>query len=532
MYQSPFILISAGLLPDALEDRVALVALEKRKILAEFELAGSTTIIVRGCTLHRQEVLDLLDEILHPERFPYHQALAEDKALLAFLEEGRADERAPWLDNPLYRGRAFRRFISPYYAAACNEATRRALQNSYHIRNLRDLIGNKAPLIPTDATGVYQYALRFFTDKEQELRDIRHRAETGAIVSAAEIGALCSEAQVPILNQLPDVFADIRLNLANGLNDLCVCYDRMQMNPQALAAIELAATIEIEDPELRRIIPQNLQLIRKKRATVFPDPPAPPVMVLRKSRPGLRLWLIIIGGIFLGILIAVSRQGGRSTKRTVGMVSAERADDRHLSGDRHATFQSLLMALSKPSMDSGNTENAGQAGHRLIAPAVPGDDPFRSLFNEILPAIDEVAVSDGLSAVVISNVSVWDAVVIYYAGKENRYGSAFVPSGGTFRLEIAANEYGLYVYAGRRWNNRVAYQCTEQDTRYASGYSVELRTIRGGFSERPVNDIPQNGAKMYYHPAQDGGRSVAELTINNSGEGIRTEYQSGLKPGS
>jgi hypothetical protein len=292
MYQSPFRIIDADTLPHEPEALRRVLSLEKKKLLAEFELAGSAAIRLGEAELHRQDVFSLFDELADDRRLRYHVAIWRDEALLCFLEQGRICPGSSWASDPLYDEPGFLSFVSPHFANACNAFMQRALSGAASAEELQALSQAKCLLLPADSEAAYRYVTRFFTEKKNELLSIRHRADSGELADPAEITGWCSDDQVHLLNCLPDSFATLRYTLANTLNNLCVAYDRKKAHRHALAAIERAATIRVEDEELRQLIPANLRVIRSKQSRTWYN--TNPVTGRKTPSVGLMILAMII----------------------------------------------------------------------------------------------------------------------------------------------------------------------------------------------------------------------------------------------
>lgn len=116
-----------GLIGTDIPDRRAL-QLARKKMLAELELSGETTIMVNGRELSKNDIIVYFEELQAEEDFDLHTAIARDPVLLGFLEHNIIPPDARFLDEPLYQDAAFIDKISPYFcfsfcrlAIACME---------------------------------------------------------------------------------------------------------------------------------------------------------------------------------------------------------------------------------------------------------------------------------------------------------------------------------------------------------------------------------------------------------------------------
>jgi hypothetical protein len=91
------------------------VTLAKRKLMAEFELLGSTTITLNKKELSRNDVLQLFDELEQTDDFSFHALVASDKNLLYFLENNQLAENKRFGLSGEKITLEFVEWISPYY---------------------------------------------------------------------------------------------------------------------------------------------------------------------------------------------------------------------------------------------------------------------------------------------------------------------------------------------------------------------------------------------------------------------------------
>lgn len=103
--------------------------LSRHKLMAEFELAGTSSIPVGGKEMTRNDVIRLFDDLEHATDLNYHVLVASDPALLKFLVHG---EITPGDNFSLTNEQATESFIgwlSPYFAYAFSKATLRMFRD-------------------------------------------------------------------------------------------------------------------------------------------------------------------------------------------------------------------------------------------------------------------------------------------------------------------------------------------------------------------------------------------------------------------
>lgn len=305
MYLSPFHLIDPAIFENDAD--VALIkrrlGLEKRKLMAEFELAGTPAISYQGREIHKQRLTQLFDELQDPASLQLHLQIWRSSSFLSFLESAETDTGATWLHLEQASPEiTIRRRISAFYAAALDQYLRNCLRSpAAPWPDLRRL-SHDPWLMGSDEHTAFHRTIRFYIDKNSELLRIRHRSESGGEVFMNHVYEWCSEAHLQLLNELPRYFEYIRYRLADRLNNLCVYFDQMGQRRTALAAIQQAATIRVDDEELSRLIPSNLRLLQEK--THVYAPPKPPSPQPEPSQQWLTgaIWAVIWGVVIIWLL--------------------------------------------------------------------------------------------------------------------------------------------------------------------------------------------------------------------------------------
>jgi len=90
--------------------------LAKKKMLAELELAGTTTVQIKGKELSKNDILQLFERLGETSDFRFHVAVASDQNLIDFLEgKSIIRKKSNTNPNPLHDDLAFISWISPYY---------------------------------------------------------------------------------------------------------------------------------------------------------------------------------------------------------------------------------------------------------------------------------------------------------------------------------------------------------------------------------------------------------------------------------
>lgn len=94
------------------------IQLERKKLFAELELSGETTIEMNGRSFTKNDIIQYYEDLLKEDGLKYHSAVAEDPVLRVFLETSYIGRKEKFLDNPVYADEQFIAWISPYFCHA------------------------------------------------------------------------------------------------------------------------------------------------------------------------------------------------------------------------------------------------------------------------------------------------------------------------------------------------------------------------------------------------------------------------------
>ncbi len=523
MYHSPFHLIDPEIFK-AGDDASALkrrLGLEKRKLLAEFELAGTAAIHIRGRELQRQDLTALFDELQAPELLDIHLQIWRHGRFLRFLETGIPGDTGDWLYPSGETGNALLRFVSPHYAEALDRYLQRCLQGQDKGEALLYELRTESWLLPAHQEAAYRYTTRFFTEKKNELLGIRYRAEQKQQVVATEIRDWCSDQQIHVLNRLPDRFDDLRYVLTELLNNLCVLYDRQQAKKHALAAIERAATIRVNDEELERLVPSNLRIIRNKDSSglVRVDPDT--------GKRRVKLIPLLVTLVFLVRLLTAGAgcfDKSDDTRSEIHRLPVRSMTDRR---PEEESFSSLIRALNAPEAFTP-ADTALEKPLLLHKPSRTGRDPFADLLAVIQHHDDTLAMQPSApadsSSVLLRNNSVAQAIFLLQLDARLQR-SVYIAPGEAFELRYPNLALAMHIYAGRDWSDTLWNSYLLYKT---SSFAVR-QVFRGGFrtlltvsGEETAGHTP-----MFSLPRPPQGMRDTFTLISEPGGALRIQYNPG-----
>jgi hypothetical protein len=91
------------------------IQLAKKKMLAEVELSATGSILVNGRELTKNDIIVFFDSLQTDDSLPYHVAIADDPALLYFLEHNTLGRNSRFKICPLFEDSQFVEWLSPYF---------------------------------------------------------------------------------------------------------------------------------------------------------------------------------------------------------------------------------------------------------------------------------------------------------------------------------------------------------------------------------------------------------------------------------
>ncbi len=154
----------ASFLPSAAIESVTVrdLKLAQQKMLAEFELTGSTTIDLAGHVLTRNDVVTLFDRLLHKDDLSYHALVASDEVLRHFLEHGDIARGERFILETSKLPPGFMEWLSPYFCAAFRAATVRMFRQERG-RAFETLMANPL-LMDKNATSEAWLGVEYYVD--------------------------------------------------------------------------------------------------------------------------------------------------------------------------------------------------------------------------------------------------------------------------------------------------------------------------------------------------------------------------------
>lgn len=252
-YISPFSFLPAT--PSSTFTRKDIV-LAKRKLLAEFELLGTSTIIHNNKEISRNDVLVFFEQLERSNDLDFHALVASNKELLHFLETHKLQHHFNFTLDSEKVNTEFIEWLSPYYAAAfkdCSYQYFRKLQ----LPEFQVLINNQTLMTADDRYTSWQPVENYFHSLVQQFEHFNTHEVGGS--DEAKISKFTKFEQVDIIALLPtDIFQHLINEYAFEMMRSSIdVFNRIQNQEWAIIILDNALSLPVEEEN-------KIQLINKK----------------------------------------------------------------------------------------------------------------------------------------------------------------------------------------------------------------------------------------------------------------------------
>ncbi len=509
MYQSPLRL--AGLTGDMPDPKA--LQLARKKLLAELELSGQSSIEWQGSTLSRQSINALFDELTDEGSMQLHLAIYRQKPLLQFLETANPDQGGLGnIENvsAIAPGR-----FSAIAGAAVQALLQKILKGEAPAAHYRLVAGLLEAVMPADKDAAFQPAYRSFTARhrslEEGIRDEKERKPASAIGTVEWFDA----ERIALLNSLPDSFGDLRYNIGSGLNNLAVALDKNKKHRAALAIIKKANNIELPS-SLKALVVDNMAIFRRNSWGYF----------------GRLSWLqkIYACGIAFFVLL-----GFFSKIHDLIYPEAKPPDTASAAGptytmDENQRYNSVVFSALKtalagwPSMD---TPKIPPVILPVIGPCDTCGDPLAAVWDALFkttgPALGDTG---GASRIVIVNkLPAMNAIALINI--DNRHFNSLYLRPGQAKTYFykGINEAGFSFYIGSNWSSNALHEILIPNM---PDVPDKTYLIRGAFTKVPHWQEYLSGQSDLLSRNNIYGKPYIDTVTLVPGKDGRVEFNLGL----
>ncbi len=208
-YLSP-VSIFKGTLPYPLDKKS--IQLGRKKVLADLQLSSGDTLDINGRPFTKSDIIDYFDQLQQDDNILWHNAIAEDKVLVTFLEQATLPNRQKFSDNPLYNDPGFIGWISPYFLLSFTEFSESCFRTT-NDDGLRTLFDNTGLMTDHHQEQAWIFISKILSNNISFLAYQRDRIKKGNVPSSiiGELSGIMGFGYINMILLLPeDRFGPLR----------------------------------------------------------------------------------------------------------------------------------------------------------------------------------------------------------------------------------------------------------------------------------------------------------------------------------
>jgi hypothetical protein len=290
-YKSPFYIINPDITPGQ-------VKLERKKIIAQFEINDNRPVKIRDKTFTKSEALGLLEELENENKLKFHQLIYTTPYLLSFLEDGTLDgdfttnEKADVLNSP-----EFIDFVSPYFAAQYSAILFKAFISEDHISIIKL---KKFPFLCSDSyyDSCFNKTMYEFTSLCTILNKEVKQAKKNQNPFLIRQDFFERDKLIDTLNALPDYFSSqLDIYMSALLEAVVICYN-LKRRDFAIRVIVQAKRLTCSN-EVREILNNYYGQIKKQNSEKIA------VLERKGNNSGNNGCIYILIAIAIGVLVPI-----------------------------------------------------------------------------------------------------------------------------------------------------------------------------------------------------------------------------------
>ena len=195
------------------------IQLERKKLFAELELSGQTTIEMNGRSFNKNDIIQYYEDLLKEDSMSYHAAVAEDPILKVFLESSWIGRKEKFLNNPLYADEQFINWISPYFSHSFSNYMNACFLDPDE-DGLTSLMKNKLLMTSADTEKSWQVVMRIVMNS---ISSIEEYYKTPGSKMLIKVKDLMEFRYIRLVQLLPnDRFTPVKDKYAFSILQACV----------------------------------------------------------------------------------------------------------------------------------------------------------------------------------------------------------------------------------------------------------------------------------------------------------------------
>lgn len=445
-YINPFSILEIPIQDGELDSQILKRA--KKRLLTEFELHGTTTILLNGHEMDKNAILKTFQQLEYRNLSAYHSRIAKQPLLNNFLEKGDLTlfQETDWhLSTFDDKDLGFISFLQPYFSEQFNRNFSKSFTNN-HSSNFK-LLGQAGQFLPNEYEGgCFKNIYRALMETVNKIEYLAGRV----YLTEKAIRPFIMDAFINEMNLLPDYFIDIRVRIGCALEEIALKmnnkYEKTKFAKKILKKGLALKTNEDTRYKLQYVLDQLNGKPERKWGYGKPTDGGGFMSIFSFNfNYG---WIFI--GIFLVRMFFLFIGNDRKTddynldfNEKYINTWKQAKEDRALSNQKE-----LTQKLKEHHAKSGQTDIDNYETKALKA----GENPFFGVpdLNRFLAKNKTISTSEGeFSLQEITNKSPWDVILIY---ETNLITCAhYLPTGGVIELRLEKDYGELTAYAGEDW---------------------------------------------------------------------------------
>ena len=276
------------------------IQLERKKLFAELELSGETTIEMNGRAFTKNDIIQYYEDLLKEDGLKYHSTVAEDPILLVFLETAFIGRKENFLRNPMYYSdEQFINWISPYFCHAFITFMNACFLDPDE-DGLTSLLRNKLLMTSADIEKGWQAVMKIVMGSISTIEE--YYKATGA-VKLSKVKDLMEFRYIRLIQLLPnDRFSPVKDKYAFSILQACVfTFNRNRQTGNYVSTwLENAYLLAASDDVRKQIAKKQEEL----EAVMIPQEGGPVAGGGAAASAETSPWAIIKVVIFLVLMLA------------------------------------------------------------------------------------------------------------------------------------------------------------------------------------------------------------------------------------
>jgi hypothetical protein len=444
-YINPFSILEIPINDGEFDSRI--LKRTKKRLLTEFELQGTTTIILNGHEMDKNAILKVFQQLEHSNLSTYHLMIAKQPLLNNFLEKGDLllfQEKDWYLSTFNNKGVGYVSFLQPYFSEQFNRHFSKSLGKN-NSSNFQLLCQASHFLLDEYKGGCFKNTYRTLMEVVNKLE---YLVQKGYLIEK-NIRPFIMDSFIKKMNLLPDYFIDIRVRIGRELEELALKvnnqYEKTKFAKKILRKGLALKTNEGTRYQLQYVLDQ---LNGKPEKTWGYGEPTDKEGFMNSFNFHYG-WIFI--GIFLVRIIFLFVSDSRSTddytldfnEKFINTWEQQAKEDKALANNKE-----LVQKLIEHHADVSATNIYDYETKELKA----GENPFFGIpdLNRFTKTSNiEPAYEREFSIQEITNKSPWDVILIYETDLITC--AEYLPKDEVIELHLEKGYGKLTAYAGEDW---------------------------------------------------------------------------------